>query len=146
LRCTRCGYLMVAERDTQCPRCQMQHRTKSGEPDPRYSKAQVSASATAVATALAPADAPAGIAVYTQCAWQRPDGRWLKSKEIAEMEDLARRYVELKGTKPGALAQMMSKINFRKGRIDSVDKIRERVSEMGIPFGVFQAYANSLQK
>jgi hypothetical protein len=84
--------------------------------------------------------------VYTQCAWQRPDGRWLKSKEIAEMEDLARKYVQLKSSGPGTFANIFSKIKFGKGRIDTVEKVRERVAEIGIPFGVFQAYANALEK
>lgn len=62
------------------------------------------------------------------------------------MEDLARKYVQLKSTGPGGFAKIFSKISFRKGKIDSVDKIRERVAEIGIPFGVFQAYANALKK
>ena len=98
--------------------------------------------------AVAPSQAKAGGlgAVYTQCAWQRPDGKWLNSKEIAEMEQLAQKYVTIRPNgNSGGLDRIMSKIGIGKGKEEAVEKIKKRVTEIGIPFGIFQAYANSLR-
>ena len=83
-------------------------------------------------------------AIYTQCAWQRPDGRWLNSREMAEMEQLARQYASIKGGKAAWLTGL-----FTRGGGASEQRIaaiRAKVDAMGIPFGVFQAYANSLDR
>jgi hypothetical protein len=86
-------------------------------------------------------------AVYTQCAWQRPDGRWLNSKEIAEIEQLAHKYVTIRPSgKSGGLDKIISMIGLGKGKEQAVEKIKSRVTEIGIPFGIFQAYANSLRE
>ena len=82
-------------------------------------------------------------AIYTQCAWQRPDGRWLNSKEMAEMEELARQYSSIKSGKGSWLTGLFKGAGASEQRIAS---IRAKVDAMGIPFGVFQAYANSLNR
>jgi hypothetical protein len=81
-------------------------------------------------------------AVYTQCAWQRPDGRWLNSREIAEMENLARQYASLRQS-GGFLGGLFGGRGGSKQRIEA---IRAQVDALGIPFGIFQAYANSLDR
>ena len=82
-------------------------------------------------------------AIYTQCAWQRPDGRWLNSKEMAEMEQLARQYSSIKTGKGSWLTGLFKGSGASEQRIAS---IRAKVDALGIPFGVFQAYANSLDR
>lgn len=103
--------------------------------------------ATAVASPPAAQQATQGLGpVYTQCAWQRPDGRWLNSKEIAEIEQLAHKYVVIRPSgKQGGLDKVLAKIGIGKGKEEAVEKIKKRVTEIGIPFGIFQAYANSLR-
>jgi len=85
-------------------------------------------------------------AVYTQCAWQRPDGRWLNSREMGEMEELARQYAKLRGSEGGILATLMKFGKKTSGVDQRIADIRKRVDNLGIPFGVFQAYANSLDR
>lgn len=101
---------------------------------------------TAVATAppLQAAPTRVGGAVYTQCAWQRPNGKWLNSKEVAEIEHLAQKYVVVKRNETSGFVKLVARMGIKNDKALTVEKIRDRVSEIGIPFGIFQAYANSL--
>ena len=160
----------MSELDKQCPRCKSPNAEWSSNPVYRRTAmaermvatnaanaaaaSSPSRGGTAVATppaakpAASPAQSKAGGlgAVYTQCAWQRPDGKWLNSKEIAEIEQLAQKYVMIRPTgNSGGLERIMSKIGLAKGKEEAVEKIKKRVTDIGIPFGIFQAYANSLR-
>jgi len=141
---------MMSELDKQCPRCKAQNM---GYLNPAMAKREPvgamasSASSSQMATA-APASqvvttAAGNLAVYTQCAWQRPDGRWLNSKEVAEIEALAQKYVVAKRSDESSFTKIAMKMGLRRG--SAVEKIKDRVQQIGIPFGIFQAYANSLR-
>jgi hypothetical protein len=150
---------MMSELDKQCPRCKSANPEFHSGPFASRASTATAPRTTAVAavsrgaavSAVAPPPSPPkgmdGIGpVYTQCAWQRPDGRWLNSKEIAEMEQLAHKYVTIRPSgKTGGLDRIISMIGIGKGKEEAVEKIKNRVTEIGIPFGIFQAYANSLR-
>jgi hypothetical protein len=149
LKCSSCG-LMMSDLDKQCPRCKSPNPAFLNPSMARREAVGASASGGGAATATAAppvaaaaAATPAGLAVYTQCAWQRPDGRWLNSKEVAEIEQLAQKYVIAKRSEESSFTKLAIKMGMRKG--SPVEKIRERVTQIGIPFGIFQAYANSLR-
>lgn len=159
MKCSSCGFVM-SELDKQCPRCKSPNVDWSSNPVYRRTamaeRVNSSSAATAVApppmsssTAVAtpPAVTKAGMGVvYTECPWQRPDGKWLSSKEIAEMEQLAHKYAVMKpSSSSGGLDRIFSKIGIGKGKEEAMEKIKKRVTEIGIPFGIFQAYANSLR-
>lgn len=147
---------MISELDKSCPRCKTANPGWSSD----IKKSNIKTTSSVVAekektvttanTAVKTADNgdKLSTAIYTQCAWQRPDGRWLSSKEIAEIEQLAHKYVIVKGSDGNVgLSKIASMIGFKRSGNDNphIDKIRKRVDEIGIPFGVFQAYANSLR-
>ncbi|MGO8674053.1 MAG: hypothetical protein ACLQVD_22170 [Capsulimonadaceae bacterium] len=111
----------------------------------------VEAAGAAVATlpapppAAPPAPPVAGgrAPVYTQSAWQRPDGRWLNRKEIKEVEQLARKYVAAKrSNNPRGLNKIMALVGLNRSGSD-LAKIENRIQEIGIPYGIFQAYASA---
>lgn len=60
------------------------------------------------------------------------------------MEQLARQYASLKGGAGSLLSSIMSFGRKGGGADQRIAAIRARVDALGIPFGVFQAYANSL--
>ena len=159
MKCSSCGFVM-SELDRQCPRCKSPNTDWSSNPVYRQTAMAERMSAARTATAVASASAGSSTAVatppaakaggmgvvYTECPWQRPDGKWLSSKEIAEMEQLAHKYATIKPTgNSGGFDRIISKIGFGKGKEEAVEKIKKRVTEIGIPFGIFQAYANSLR-
>jgi len=59
------------------------------------------------------------------------------------MEQLAKQYASLKVGKPALFGGLFSRGGNSEQRIAS---IRAKVDALGIPFGVFQAYANSLDR
>jgi len=61
------------------------------------------------------------------------------------MEQLAHKYATMRPSGGGGLDRIMAKMGLGKGKEEAVEKIKNRVSEIGIPFGIFQAYANSLK-
>ncbi|MGO8674052.1 MAG: hypothetical protein ACLQVD_22165 [Capsulimonadaceae bacterium] len=87
--------------------------------------------------------APGRPAIYTQSAWQRPDGRWLSSREIAEVEQLARKYVTAQRSNGGGgLNKLMALVGLNKSPSDLVT-IQDRVNQIGIPYEIFQSYATA---
>lgn len=141
---------MMSELDKQCPRCKSPNLGWSSNQVPRRAAApqsQASRGSTATAVAEPPASDVASLgAFYTPCVWQRPDGKWLNSKQITEIEQLAHKYVTLRPSgNSGGLNKLVSMIGIGKAKDEAVEKIKTRVTEIGIPFGIFQAYANSLR-
>jgi len=73
-------------------------------------------------------------------------GHGMGRHTIAEMEQLAHKYAVMKpSSSSGGLDRIFSKIGIGKGKEEAMEKIKKRVTEIGIPFGIFQAYANSLR-
>jgi hypothetical protein len=169
VKCSSCGYLM-SELDKQCPRCKspnmewssnpmyrrggaaerlLPERQQTANPKPAVPAASGGSIATMSTTAATapPASETSGLgAFYTPCVWQRPDGKWLNSKQITEIEQLAHKYVTIRPSgNSGGLNKLVSMIGVGKSKDEAVEKIKKRVTEIGIPFGIFQAYANSLR-
>lgn len=144
LQCPECG-LSYADGIRQCPRCRYSNPGLPTAPRGASQQGNVAQQTRHQSATGTGQKAPASLdAIYTQCAWQRPDGRWLNSREMAEMEQLARQYASLKGGAGSLLSSIMSFGRKGGGSDQRIAAIRARVDALGIPFGVFQAYANSL--
>jgi hypothetical protein len=130
-RCVSCGRPLAGDVD-RCAHCGQQAQARR----PIAPQAPVSKAQTAV-------NAPA---LYMNCAWQRPDGRWLSSKEVAEMEQLARQYASLtRSETTGWMAALGKLAGIKNSRQTRIASIRESVGKLGIEFGVFQAYAQAVR-
>jgi len=149
MRCISCGNV-VADADDRCRRCG-HPAGKAAKPPTSSPTGQSTRTATAVAAALTKT---AGAVqtdtrppIYTNCAWQRPDGRWLSKKEVAEMETLARQYANLKRTESGPawVRSLKGMIPIGGAAPKRMDTIRESVAKLGVDFTVFEAYALGLR-